>query len=84
MGHYKSNLRDIEFALFEVFGVDQRLGRGRYEDIDLDTARGILTEVERLASGPLADSLLDSDRHPPVFDREAGTVTLPSSVGSVP
>jgi alkylation response protein AidB-like acyl-CoA dehydrogenase len=79
MGHYRSNLRDIEFALFEVFGVDRRLGHGRYEDIDVDTARGILAEVERLASGPLADSFVDSDRHPPVFDPLTHTVTLPQS-----
>src|SRR6266496_5422419 len=79
MSHYRSNLRDIEFALFEVFGVDRRLGHGRYEDLDLDTARGILSEVERLASGPLAASLLDSDRNPPVFDRQANRVTLPES-----
>jgi len=28
MGHYKSNLRDIEFNLFEVFGADKVLGTG--------------------------------------------------------
>ena len=79
MGHYKSNLRDIEFALFEVFGVDQRLGHGRYEHVDLDTARGILAEVDRLATGPLAESLLQSDREPPVFQPGSHTVTLPES-----
>ncbi|MGZ6826818.1 MAG: acyl-CoA dehydrogenase N-terminal domain-containing protein, partial [Mycobacteriales bacterium] len=30
MGHYKSNLRDIEFNLFEVFGADKSLGSGPY------------------------------------------------------
>ena len=79
MSHYKSNLRDIEFALFEVFGVDRKLGHGRYADVDLDTARGMLAEVERLATGPLADSLLDSDRTPPVYDPQTQTVTLPES-----
>jgi len=79
MSHYKSNLRDIEFALFEVFGVDRKLGHGRYADVDLDTARGMLAEVERLATGPLADSLLDSDRNPPVYDPQTQTVTLPES-----
>ena len=29
MSHYKSNLRDIEFNLFEVFGRDEVLGPGR-------------------------------------------------------
>ena len=29
MGHYKSNLRDIEFNLFEVLGRGDVLGTGR-------------------------------------------------------
>jgi alkylation response protein AidB-like acyl-CoA dehydrogenase len=79
MGHYKSNLRDLEFALFEVFGVDERLGAGPFAHLDGDTARGILSEVERLATGPLAASLLDSDRQPPVFDPATSSATLPES-----
>ncbi len=77
MGHYKSNLRDIEFNLFEVFGLDRRLGQGPFPDIDVETARGIVTEVERLASGPLADSFVDGDRNPPTFDPASHSVTLP-------
>ena len=34
MGHYKSNLRDLEFNLFEVFGRHEVLGRGPYADVD--------------------------------------------------
>src|SRR5918993_607988 len=79
MGHYRSNLRDIEFTLFEVFGVGERLGREPFGEVDEETARGILAEVERLASGPLAESLLDSDRHPPVFDPQTNTATVPES-----
>ncbi len=79
MGHYKSNLRDIEFNLFEVFGADQSLGRGPFSQLDKDSARDVLKEVERLASADLAESFTDSDRHPPVFDAEAGTVALPKS-----
>jgi alkylation response protein AidB-like acyl-CoA dehydrogenase len=79
MGHYKSNVRDIEFALFEVFGVDRRLGHGRYQHVDMDAARGILAEADRLATGPLAESLQQSDRQPPVFHPGSHTVTLPES-----
>ena len=43
MGHYRSNLRDIEFTLFEVFGVGERLGQGPFAEVDEETARGILT-----------------------------------------
>ena len=79
MHHYKSNLRDIEFALFEVFGLGERLHQPPFADIDEDTARGILDEVERLASGPIAASLTESDRQPPVFHPDTHTVTLPES-----
>src|SRR3954452_18981722 len=79
MGHYKANLRDLEFNLFEVFGRDQVLGTGPYADVDLDTARAVLEEVRALAEGPLAESFADADRHPPVYDPETKTVTLPES-----
>jgi alkylation response protein AidB-like acyl-CoA dehydrogenase len=79
MGHYKSNLRDIEFNLFEVFGRQQVLGSGPYAEVDEDTARSILDEVERLATGELAGSLLDSDRNPPVYDPATHSVTMPEA-----
>ncbi len=79
MGHYKSNLRDIEFNLFEVFGADQTLGHGPYAQLDLDSARDVLREGERLASNDLAASFIDSDRNPPVFDPETSSVTVPES-----
>ena len=68
MGHYKANLRDIEFNLFEVLGRQELLGSGPYDEIDHDTAREMLAEVARLAENELAASLVDSDRNPPVFD----------------
>ena len=77
VGHYRSNLRDIEFNLFEVFGRQKVLGSGPYSEVDEDTARSILGEVERLATGVLADSLLDSDRNPPVYDPKTQSVTMP-------
>src|SRR3954469_11262173 len=79
MGHYKANLRDLEFNLFEVFGRDEILGSGPFADLDLDTARTILDEVRALAEGPLAESFTDADRNPPVYDPDTKTVTLPES-----
>ena len=80
MGHYKSNLRDLEFNLFEVFGTGQRLGTAPYADLDIDTARSILAEVDRLATGELAASFADADRNPPVFDPATHAVTMPESL----
>ena len=77
MGHYKSNLRDLEFNLFEVLRRQDLLGREPYPDVDEETARGILDEVNRLATGPIAESFADADRHPPVFDPATATVAMP-------
>ena len=79
MTHYKSNLRDLEFNLFEVFGADRSFGQGPYADLDVDTARDILAEVHRLAREDLAASYVDSDRNPPRFDPVAHTADLPES-----
>ena len=79
MSHYKSNMRDIEFNLFEVLGRDEVLGSGPFEEIDTDTARSILAEVDRMARGELAESFEDGDRNPPVFDPETGSADLPES-----
>ena len=79
MGHYKSNLRDIEFNLFEVFGRADVLGSGPYEELDADTAREMLKEYARLAENELAESFADADRNPPVFDPETHTAPVPES-----
>ena len=79
MSHYKSNLRDIEFNLFEVFGVDKILAEGKYADLDVDTAKEILGEVERISREDLAASFVDSDRNPPVFDPKTNTAPVPAA-----
>ena len=79
MSHYRSNVRDLEFTLFEVLGRQQVLGSGAFADVDEDTAREMLHEVARLAENELAASLVDSDRHPPVFDPATHEVALPEA-----
>jgi alkylation response protein AidB-like acyl-CoA dehydrogenase len=81
VAHYISNLRDVEFNLFEVLRVQERLGRGPYAQLDEETAREILREVERLASGPFADSFVEGDRTPLELDDD-GDVTLPAGVSA--
>lgn len=77
MGHYRSNLRDLEFNLFEVFDRRDILGTGPFTDFDEDVVRSVLEEVNRLATGVLADSFAEGDRTPPTFDPATHTVTLP-------
>ncbi len=79
MSHYKSNVRDQVFNLFEVLGLDKALGQGEYSEFDADTVREMLTESARLAEGPIAASYVEGDRNPPVFDPETHTVSLPEN-----
>jgi hypothetical protein len=79
VSHYKSNVRDQEFNLFEVFGIDKVLGQGDYSDLDADTVREMLSEMSRLAEGPVAESFVEGDRNPPAFDPQTHSVTLPES-----
>ncbi|HEV7418704.1 MAG TPA: acyl-CoA dehydrogenase family protein, partial [Mycobacterium sp.] len=80
MGHYKSNVRDLEFNLFEVLHIQERLGKGVLEESDEETARGVLAELNKLAVGPLAESFADADRNPPVYDPKTFSATLPESL----
>jgi alkylation response protein AidB-like acyl-CoA dehydrogenase len=79
MSHYKANLRDIEFNLFEVFGASDRLGSGPYAELDPDTVKEILREVRTLCEGPLAESFVDADRNPPKYDPATMSVQMPES-----
>ncbi|GAA1744335.1 acyl-CoA dehydrogenase [Aeromicrobium alkaliterrae] len=76
MSHYKSNLRDIEFNLFELFGRGDVYGQGEFEDFDVDTAKSVLAEIERIAREDLAESFDASDRTPPVYDPATYSVTM--------
>ena len=79
MTHYTANLRDLEFNLFEFLDTKDRFGTGPFEQMDAETARGVLAEIRKLAEGPIAASFTDADRNPPVFDPATNSVTLPES-----
>ena len=79
MGHYKANLRDIEFNLFEVFGGTETFGSADFPDVDVETARDVLAQTERLAVTELAESFTEADRNPPIFDPASGTAPLPEA-----
>jgi alkylation response protein AidB-like acyl-CoA dehydrogenase len=80
LGHYITNVRDIEFNLLEVLRLRDVLDSGSYGDLDVDTLRTMLEEVARLAEGPVAESFADADRNPPVFDPDLHTITVPGEL----
>ncbi|OBF83792.1 butyryl-CoA dehydrogenase [Mycobacterium sp. 852002-51163_SCH5372311] len=80
MGHYKSNVRDLEFNLFEVLNLGEILDSDAYGDLDSDVVRTMLAEVRRIAEGPVAEPFAEIDRNPPTFDPHTHTVRLPESL----
>ncbi len=78
MSHYRSNLRDIEFNLFEYLKTDEYYGGATFETFDKDTAMDALREVERLAVEDFASSFVDADRIQ--LEIVDGEVKLPDSV----
>jgi alkylation response protein AidB-like acyl-CoA dehydrogenase len=78
--HYKSNLRDIRFNLFEVLRVqDETLGKGPFASVDRETMDGALQELEKLAVGPWAASYMQADREGLKL-ADNGDVTLPAGL----
>ena len=77
MGHYKSNVRDLEFNLFEVLELEKALATGEFGDLDGDSVRQMLDEAAKLAEGPLAEAFAETDRNPPTFDPDTHVVTIP-------
>jgi alkylation response protein AidB-like acyl-CoA dehydrogenase len=78
MSHYKSNVRDIEFNLFEVLGREEILGSEPYADLDRETVSAILAGTDHLARTKLAASFADQEL--PVFDPKSHSVTVPDSL----
>jgi alkylation response protein AidB-like acyl-CoA dehydrogenase len=80
MSHYRSNLRDIEFNLFEVLGAGEYYGAGPFASMDADQARMLITEFERFTrESSWAESFVPADREPLQLSPE-GDVTLPESL----
>jgi alkylation response protein AidB-like acyl-CoA dehydrogenase len=79
--HYKSNLRDVFFNLFEVLDIEKTtLGKGPFASLDAQTARDTLTQLEKLAVNELAASFVEGDRTPLKLDEATGEVTLPEGI----
>lgn len=79
MTHYKTNLRDIFFNLFEVNEIHTYLDNPAFEDFDADAVKDILRELDRLAREDFASSFEVVDRHPPQLDA-SGEVVLPQAI----
>jgi alkylation response protein AidB-like acyl-CoA dehydrogenase len=77
MGHYKSNVRDLEFNLFEALDLEKVLATGEFGDLDAESVREMLVEAAKQAEGPVAESFAETDRHPPTFDPDAHEVSIP-------
>ncbi len=76
--HYKPNLRDIFFQLFEVLDVQTSvLGKAPFASMDEDTARASLEGFLEVMQTTWATSFAEGDRETAVFDGK-GNVKLPA------
>jgi len=79
MSHYKANLRDIEFCLFDLLGAEKILGTSVFSELDRETSMGMLEEMKRLTENDLAASFVEGDRKGTDFNKATGDVKLPES-----
>lgn len=80
VNHYKANLRDIFFNLFEVLDIGSTtLGHGPFASMDETTAREALTGLRDMVEESWAPSFAAADREGATFDGK-GNVKLPASL----
>jgi hypothetical protein len=76
--HYKPNLRDTLFNLFEFLDIGKTsLGHKPFGDLDEATSRQTLESYQQICVEKLAPSFAAGERQAPVLDKATGTVTLP-------
>ncbi len=80
MSHYRSNLTDVRFTMFEVLGRDAVLGHGPWADLDRETAEDMLSAGARLAEDELAASFPEDVGGAIEFDPASGTARLPEAL----
>src|SRR3979490_2011806 len=51
MSHYKANVRDLEFNLFEVLDLEKALATGEFGDLDGEAIREMRAEAARRGRG---------------------------------
>lgn len=77
--HYRSNLRDIYFNLFEYLDIARHsLGKGPFAAMDEATARDTLLNLDKFVKNEVATSFVESDRVP--LELKDGDVKLPEGV----
>ena len=77
MSNFKSNIRDIEFNLFEVGKAAEAYGLGPYANTGVDEARAILGEAAKFAVEVLGEVYEEGDKIGCQYIR--GKVTTPPS-----
>jgi alkylation response protein AidB-like acyl-CoA dehydrogenase len=77
MGHYRSNIRDLKFDLFELLDRAATYGHAPFGELDAEAATSIIDEADRYARHKLAESFSDVGRERLAFDPDTHSVRLP-------
>jgi len=81
MNHYKADLRELEFALFEQFGLGDLLKTSAFKHMGADDARLILKEAYHFATSVIGPTMVSSDRTGCTL--ENGTAKAPKELREV-
>ena len=79
MAEFCTDIRDINFVLFEQCGIDQLFGYSKYQELDRATLEAVLEEAYKFGKNQLAPMNADADSEGSSFDKETGQVTLPKA-----
>jgi alkylation response protein AidB-like acyl-CoA dehydrogenase len=75
--HYKANLRDLQFNLFEFLDIGKTsLGKKPFGDLDEAAARQTLDTMLQVCTNELDPGFAEGDKVPLGFDPKTGTVTM--------
>lgn len=78
--HYRCNMRDIHFNLFEMNPMEEKIfSQPPYKHLDVDTAKELLKSTLDVVMDKYSTSFVDGDEIPLKLDSE-GNVTIPESL----
>ncbi len=76
--HYKPNVRDTLFNLFEFLQIQKTsLGKAPFGDIDEATVRQTIETMIPVCTGIMSEAFTEGDRIPLDFNPKTGAVTMP-------
>ncbi len=79
MAEFCTDIRDINFVLFEQCGLEQLFGYEKYQGLDRATLEAVLEEAYKFGKNQLAPMNSDGDSEGCTWDNKTGEVKVPKA-----